>query len=123
MTVFKTMFSRLREENARNGFGNLLAVANESAIVRDFMLEEMGETPVEVDLGANAEEKFKDEEIEADELEKILDKIPESELDDAAIAAGKTYNTPVPDVESYVGGSVEEAMEDIDLYIPDTEFE
>lgn len=120
MTVFKTMFSKLREQNARNGFGNLLAVANESAVVRDFMLEEMGETPVEVDT---APEKFKEEEIEADELEKIIEKIPETDLDDAAIAAGKTYNTPIPDVESYVGGSVEEAMEDIDLYIPDTEFE
>ena len=58
--ALKTMFATLKKENAKNSFGNIIAVANESAEIRDTFMEEM-DTPIEVDLNdPDAEEKFKD---------------------------------------------------------------
>lgn len=118
--ALKTMFAALKAENAKNSFGNIISVANESSIIRDAMLEEMGE--IDVDLtDPDAEEKFKDAAINEDDMDELIDKIPETEIDDAAVAVGKLTNQNVPvNDEEYIGAPMESAMEDIDVYVPDT---
>lgn len=118
--ALKTMFAALKAENAKNSFGNIISVANESSIIRDTMLEEMGE--IDVDLtDPDAEEKFKDAAINEDDMDELIDKIPETEIDDAAVAVGKLTNQNVPvNDEEYIGAPMESAMEDIDVYVPDT---
>ena len=118
--ALKTMFAALKAENTKNSFGNIISVANESSIIRDAMLEEMGE--IDVDLtDPDAEEKFKDAAINEDDMDELIDKIPETEIDDAAVAVGKLTNQNVPvNDEEYIGAPMESAMEDIDVYVPDT---
>lgn len=118
--ALKTMFAALKAENAKNSFGNIISVANESSIIRDAMLEEMGE--IDVDLtDPDAEEKFKDAAINEDDMDELIDKIPETEIDDAVVAVGKLTNQNVPvNDEEYIGAPMESAMEDIDVYVPDT---
>ena len=118
--ALKTMFAALKAENAKNSFGNIISVANESSIIRDAMLEEMGE--IDVDLAdPDAEEKFKDAAINEDDMDELIEKIPETEIDDAAVAVGKLTNQNVPvNDEEYIGAPMESAMEDIDVYVPDT---
>lgn len=118
--ALKTMFAALKAENAKNSFGNIISVANESSIIRDAMLEEMGE--IDVDLtDPDAEEKFKDAAINEDDMDELIEKIPETEIDDAAVAVGKLTNQNVPvNDEEYIGAPMESAMEDIDVYVPDT---
>ena len=112
--AFKTMFKKLREANIEIGFENMVAVANEAAILRDFILEEeMGEVPLEVDINdPDAEEQIKDDAIDDAELADFIDSIPETEIDDAALAAGKLDDYMSPTSES---------LQDIDFNIPDTE--
>lgn len=120
--ALKTMFESLRLQNAKDGFGNMLSVANESAVIRDIMLEEM-EADIDVDLNdPDAEEKFKNEALDEEEMEDLIEKIPETEIDDAAVAVGKLTNQNVPiDEEEYIGAPLEEAMREINTLIPDTE--
>lgn len=120
--ALKTMFETLRRENAKEGFGNMVSVANESAVIRDIMLEEM-EADIDVDLNdPDAEEKFKNQALDEEEMDELIEKIPETEIDDAAIAVGKLTNQNVPiDEEEYIGAPLEEAMREINYLIPDTE--
>lgn len=120
--ALKTMFETLRRENAKEGFGNMVSVANESAVIRDIMLEEM-EADIDIDLNdPDAEEKFKNQALDEEEMDELIEKIPETEIDDAAIAVGKLTNQNVPiDEEEYIGAPLEEAMREINYLIPDTE--
>ena len=120
--ALKTMFAALRQENAKNSFGNIIAVANESAMIRDVFMEEM-EAPINVDLNdPDAEEKFKDEALNSEDMEELINSIPETEIDDASVAVGKLTNQNVPvNPDEYVGMPLDESMADVDLLIPDTE--
>lgn len=120
--ALKTMFAALRQENAKNSFGNIIAVANESAMIRDVFMEEM-EAPIDVDLNdPDAEEKFKDEALNSEDMEELINSIPETEIDDASVAVGKLTNQNVPvNPDEYVGMPLDESMADVDLLIPDTE--
>ena len=120
--ALKTMFAALRQENAKNSFGNIIAVANESAMIRDVFMEEM-EAPIDVDLNdPDAEEKFKDEALNSEDMEELINSIPETEIDDASVAVGKLTNQNVPvNPDEYVGMPLDESMVDVDLLIPDTE--
>lgn len=123
--ALKLMIQKLREDNAKEGFGNLLAVHTESAILRDAMLEEMdpSETPIEVDLTSpDAEDDFKDAAIDDAELGDLIDSLPETEIDDAAIAVGKMTNEDVPvDPDEFIGAPMESVMQLVDKYVPDCE--
>lgn len=122
--ALKTMFASLKKENAKNSFGNIIAVANESAEIRDTFMEEM-DTPIDVDLNdPDAEEKFKDAALNDDDMDSLIDSIPETEIDDAAVAVGKLTNQNVPvNPDEYIGAPMDESMMDIDVYVPDTEEE
>lgn len=119
------MIQKLREDNAKEGFGNLLSVHTESAILRDAMLEEMdpSETPIDVDLTSpDAEEDFKDAAIDDAELGDLIENLPETEIDDAAIAVGKMTNEDVPvDPDEFIGAPMESVMQLVDKYVPDCE--
>lgn len=123
--ALKLMIQKLREDNAKEGFGNLLAVHTESAILRDAMLEEMdpSETPIDVDLTSpDAEEDFKDAAIDDAELGELIDNLPETEIDDAAVAVGKMTNEDVPvDPDEFIGAPMESVMQLVDKYVPDCE--
>ena len=123
--ALKLMIQKLREDNAKEGFGNLLVVHTESAILRDAMLEEMdpSETPIDVDLTSpDAEEDFKDAAIDDAELGDLIDSLPETEIDDAAIAVGKMTNEDVPvDPDEFIGAPMESVMQLVDKYVPDCE--
>lgn len=116
------MFAALKQENAKNSFGNIIAVANESAMIRDVFMEEM-EAPIDVDLNdPDAEEKFKDEALNSEDMEELINSIPETEIDDASVAVGKLTNQNVPvNPDEYIGMPLDESMADVDLLIPDTE--
>lgn len=122
--ALKTMFATLKKENAKNSFGNIIAVANESAEIRDTFMEEM-DTPIEVDLNdPDAEEKFKDEALNSEDMDELIDSIPETEIDDASVAVGKLTNQNIPvNPDEYIGAPMEESMLDIDVFVPDTEEE
>jgi hypothetical protein len=119
------MLEKLREENAKDGFGNLLAVHNESAIIRNAILEELDPTeiPINVDLtDQDAEQQFKDEAIDNEDMDKLIDSLPETEIDDAAIAVGKMVNEDVPvDEDEFIGAPMEQTMLLVEKYIPDCE--
>ena len=119
------MLGKLREENAKEGFGNLLSVHNESAIIRDAILEELDPTeiPINVDLtDPDAEQQFKDEAIDNEEMDKLIDSLPETEIDDATIAVGKMVNEDVPvDEDEFIGAPMEQTMLLVEKYIPDCE--
>lgn len=123
--ALKLMYEKLREENAKEGFGNLLSVHNESAIVRNAILEELdpSEIPIEIDLAdPDAEEQFKDEAIDDDDMDKLLENIPETEIDDATVAVGKMVNEDVPvDEDEFIGAPMEQVMLLVEKYIPDCE--
>ncbi len=123
--ALKLMFEKLREENAKEGFGNLLSVHNESAIIRDSVLEELDPTdiPIEVDItDPDAENQFKDEALDDEELGKLIDNIPETEIDDAAVAVGKMTNEDVPvDEDEFVGAHLESVLTLVDKYVADSE--
>ena len=125
MSALKVMYGKLREENAKEGFGNLLSVHNESAQIRDAMLEEMdpSETPIDIDITApDAEEEFKDAAIDDDEMGKLIENIPETEIDDAAVAVGKMTNEDVPvDDDEFIGAPLESVMMLVEKYVPDCE--
>ena len=119
------MTQKLRETNAKDGFGNLLSVHNESAMIRDSVLEELDpkEFPIEVDLTApDAEDQFKDAAIDDEEMGKLLDTIPETEIDDATVAVGKMTNEDIPvDDDEFVGAPMESVMMLVEKYVPDCE--
>ena len=119
--ALKTMFAALKKENSKNSFGNMISVANESALIRDVFMEEMDS--IDVDLtDPDAEEKFKDAALNEDEMDELIDSIPETEIDDAAVAVGKLTNQNVPvNDEEYIGAPLDEAMNAVDIYVPDTE--
>ena len=119
------MLGKLREENAKEGFGNLLSVHNESAIIRNAILEELDPTeiPINVDLtDPDAEQQFKDEAIDNEDMDKLIDSLPETEIDDATIAVGKMVNEDVPvDEDEFIGAPMEQTMLLVEKYIPDCE--
>ena len=112
--ALKLMMEKLREENAKDGFGNLLTVHNESAMIRDAILEELdpSDIPIEVDINSpDAEEDFKDEAIDDEVVGALIDKIPETEIDDATVAVGKMTNEDVPaDDDEFVGAPLESVL-------------
>lgn len=117
--ALKTLMNRLRQENAKDGFGNIVSVANESAIIRDLLLEEMSG---EEDLANIDEEEFKNEAIDEEEMDKLIDRIPESDIDDESVAAARLSNQDVPvDEDDYIGAPLESVMFDIDVLIPETQ--
>ena len=123
--ALKLMMEKLREENAKDGFGNLLTVHNESAMIRDAILEELdpSDIPIEVDINSpDAEEDFKDEAIDDELVGELIDKIPETEIDDATVAVGKMTNEDVPaDDDEFVGAPLESVLTLTEKYIPDCE--
>ena len=123
--ALKLMLHKLREDNAKEGFANLLTVHNESAILRDALLEEMdpSEAPIEVDLTSpDAENDFKDAALDDAELSELIDNLPETEIDDAAIAVGKMTNEDVPvDPDEFIGAPMESVMQLVEKYVPDCE--
>jgi len=123
--ALKLMTQKLREDNARDGFGNLLSVHNESAIIRDAVLEELdpAENPIDVDITApDAEDQFKDAAINDDEIGELIDKIPETEIDDATVAVGKMTNADIPvDDDEFIGAPMESVMQLVEKYVPDCE--
>lgn len=123
--ALKLMMKKLREENVKDGFGNLLSVHTESALIRDAFLEEMdpSEIPIEVDINSpDAEEEFKDEAIDDEEMGELIDKLPETEIDDATVAVGKMTDEDVPvDDDEFVGAPMESVMMMIEKYVPDCE--
>jgi hypothetical protein len=118
--ALKLMMKKLREENVKDGFGNLLSVHTESALIRDAILEEMdpSEIPIEVDINSpDAEEEFKDEAIDDEEMGELIDKLPETEIDDATVAVGKMTDEDVPvDDDEFVGAPMESVMMMIEKY-------
>jgi hypothetical protein len=120
--ALKLMMKKLREENVKDGFGNLLSVHTESALIRDAILEEMdpSEIPIEVDINSpDAEEEFKDEAIDDEEMGELIDKLPETEIDDATVAVGKMTDEDVPvDDDEFVGAPMESVMMMIEKYVP-----
>ena len=123
--ALKLMMKKLREENVKDGFGNLLSVHTESALIRDAILEEMdpSEIPIEVDINSpDSEEEFKDEAIDDEEMGELIDKLPETEIDDATVAVGKMTDEDVPvDDDEFVGAPMESVMMMIEKYVPDCE--
>ena len=123
--ALKLMLGKLRAENAKEGFGNLLAVHNESAIIRNAILEELDpkEYPIEVDLtDPDAENMFKDAALDDEELSKLIDSLPETEIDSATVAVGKMTNSNIPvDEDEFIGAPMEQVMTLIEKYIPDCE--
>jgi hypothetical protein len=123
--ALKLMMKKLREENVKDGFVNLLSVHTESALIRDAILEEMdpSEIPIEVDINSpDAEEEFKDEAIDDEEMGELIDKLPETEIDDATVAVGKMTDEDVPvDDDEFVGAPMESVMMMIEKYVPDCE--
>ena len=122
--ALKTLFNQLRQENAKSGFGNIIAVANAAALIRDFVLEEMEKTDYEdIDLNSpDAEEDFKNQAIDDEEMDKLIEKIPESDIDEASVDAARLSNENSPvDPDDYIGAPLESVMYDIDALIPETE--
>ena len=123
--ALKVMMERLHEENAKDGFGNLLAIHNESAMIRNAILEELdpSDIPIEVDINdPEAENNFKDEAIDDEAVGELIEKIPETEIDDATVAVGKITNEDIPvDDDEFVGAPMESVMMLIEKYIPDCE--
>lgn len=120
--ALKTMFEALKRENSKEGFGNMVSVANESAIIRDIMLEEM-DPEIDIDISdPDAEEKFKNQAIDEEEMDKLIENIPETDVDDAATAASRLTNQDViVDEDDYIGAPLEEMLQLINTTIPDTE--
>lgn len=110
--ALKTLFTALRKEKAEIGFGNMVAIANESAQIRDVMLEEMGD-PLD---------EFKNEAIDDEDMEKFIESIPEDETEDieAAVADALNMDDPV-DPDDYIGDSAKKALEEACSMFPDTE--
>ena len=127
VSVLKLMYGKLREENAKEGFGNLLSVHNESAQIRDTMLEEMdpSEVPIDIDITApDAEDQFKDAAIDDEEMGKLIETIPETEIDDATVAVGKMTNEDIHvDDDEFIGAPMESVMNLVEKYVPDCEEE
>ena len=122
--ALKTLFNQLRQENAKSGFGNIIAVANEAALIRDFVLEEMEKTDYDdIDLNSpDAEDDFKNQAIDDEEMDKLIEKIPESDIDEASVDAARLSNENSPvDPDDYIGAPLESVMYDIDALIPETE--
>ena len=123
--ALKVMMEKLHEENAKDGFGNLLAIHNESAMIRNAILEELdpSDIPIEVDINdPEAENNFKDEAIDDETVGELIDKIPETEIDDAAVAVGKITNEDIPvDDDEFVGAPMEATMALVEKYIPECE--
>ena len=123
--ALKLMIKKLREVNAKDGFGNLLAVHTESAMIRDTILEELDpkEVPIDVDITApDAEDQFKDAALDDDEVSGLIDSIPESEIDDSAAEVGQLIDDNVHEDDSeYIGESMESVMALIEKYVPDCE--
>jgi hypothetical protein len=117
------MFARLKRDKAEEGFGNLIAVANKSAEIRDLMLEDMDaevappmEAPVDLSPAeSNPEDNDQTEEDTDDELGMI----PETNIEDASAEADKVMNMNVPDnADDYVGGDQGAANAEIESVIP-----
>ena len=118
--ALKIMFDSFKQEFAKDGFANIISVANENAIIRDIFLEEMSDGAIE--LTNQSEEDLKNEMLDEEEMEALIDKIPETEIDQASVAAGKLAHQDVPvDPDEYIGAPLDEAMHEIYLYIPNTE--
>ena len=101
--ALKLTIKKFREVNAKVGFGNLLAVHTESAMIRDTILEELDpkEVPIDVDITApDAEDQFKDAALDDDEVSGLIDSIPESEIDDSAAEVGQLIDDNVHEDES-----------------------
>ena len=52
----------------------------------------------------------------------LIDNLPETEIDDAAIAVGKMTNEDVPvDPDEFIGAPMESVMQLVEKYVPDCE--
>ena len=76
--ALKIMFDSFKQEFAKDGFANIISVANENAIIRDIFLEEMSDGAIE--LTNQSEEDLKNEMLDEEEMEDLIDKIPETEI-------------------------------------------
>ena len=70
----------------------------------------------------DAENDFKDAALDDAELSELIDNLPETEIDDAAIAVGKMTNEDVPvDPDEFIGAPMESVMQLVEKYVPDCE--
>ena len=117
-----SLFESFKVVKADEGFGNLVSVALEDAEVRDSIMDELGDDLIAQSEIADDEDDIKKQALEDDDMERLIDRIPETEIDDASVAAGKIANANVPvDEEEYIGAPMEEVMTQIEYMIPDTE--
>lgn len=124
------MFARFKREKAEEGFGNILSVANESAIIRDLILEDMGaevDPPIEAPLDLSPtdlpgdDDQTEDDDMDDDtsDEDEDLEDIPETDIVDASADADDVMNANVPeDADEYVGGSDGAADAEIESVIP-----
>ena len=116
-----TMFEGFRTVKAEEGFGNLVSVAIEAGDVRDSMMDHLDDQLVDDSVYMD-DDDIKSHALDNDDMEQLIENIPETEIDDASIAAGKITNQNVPvDEDEYVGAPLDEAMSMIEELIPDTE--
>lgn len=124
--ALKVLYDALKKEKTACGFGNMLAVANENAVIRDMMLSVM-EAEDNVDTVAPETtdlEKFKDEEIANNDIEKFIDDIPEADLEEEeASAASVEAATEIDYPDDYVGARFESYLRKVDMTFPETEEE
>ena len=88
------------------------------------LIEEMEKTDYDdIDLNSpDAEEDFKNQAIDDEEMDKLIEKIPESDIDEASVDAARLSNENSPvDPDDYIGAPLESVMYDIDALIPETE--
>lgn len=117
-----TLFEGFKKVKADEGFGNLVSVAIESSNVRDSLMDEMGDELIDDAITTDDDEEIKNKALEDEEMEKLIDNIPETEIDDASVVAGKISNQNVPvDEDEYIGAPMKESMSMIEDLIPDTE--
>lgn len=115
------LFENMREQHLDEGFGNIVSVMMESASIRDDFLFEMGacDSP---ECPPDNDDEVKNEALDDQLMEKIIDKIPETSIDDTAVATAKMTNQNVPvDEDEYVGAPLEATVDLIDTLIPESE--
>lgn len=115
----ETMFKGFREVKADEGFANIVGVALEAKSTRDDLLSELGDDAIDKAVVDNPdEEDIKNRALEDEEMASLIDSIPETDIDDAAIASGDVGNI---DAEDVMGAPMEATLRMCEELIPDTE--
>lgn len=116
----ETMFNNFRLVKADEGFANLVQMALEAKETRDDMLDELGDDAVDDAVTSNDDpEDIEDRVLDDEQMAELIDKIPETDIDNAAVATADTDE--ITDAEDVMGAPMEETLQMCEDLIPDTE--